>query len=85
MRACRLLLLVLTLFQDKGFKSMGIDNDQLRQQAERNATHAAISHVVAQHTAPSAAASMPAEPSHQSEDESVRLVLSSSSGSNHDI
>ena len=78
-----------THVQDKGFKSMGIDNDQLRQQAERNATNAAISHVVSQHTsnvapAPSAPANMPEQPTHHAEDESVRLVLSSA-GSAHDI
>ena len=85
-------LLLLTHVQDKGFQSMGIDNDQLRQQAERNATNAAISHVVAQHTssvapvtAPAAPATMPIvhQPAHQIDDESVRLVLSS--GSSHDI
>jgi hypothetical protein len=80
---------VFILFQDKGFQSMGIDNDQLRQQAQRNAADAAISHVVSQHSssvapAPSAPASMSEQPPHQSEDESVRLVLSSS-GSAHDI
>jgi len=81
-------LLGLTLVQDKGFQSMGIDNDQLRQQAERNAANAAISHVVSQHTssvtpvtAPAAPATM--QPAHQPEDDSVRLVLSS--GSSHDI
>ena len=81
-------LLGLTLVQDKGFQSMGIDNDQLRQQAERNAANAAISHVVSQHTSSVAPVTAPAAPAtmqraHQSEDESVRLVLSS--GSNHDI
>jgi hypothetical protein len=69
---------------------MGIDNDQLRQQAERNATNMAISHVVSQHTssgapaAPAAPATMSEHPAHQSEDESVRLVMSSA-GSAHDI
>jgi hypothetical protein len=75
--------------QDKGFKSMGIDNDQLRQQAERNAANAAISHVVSQHTstvspAPTAQSSMSGQLPQQPEDESVRLVMSSS-GSAHDI
>lgn len=80
---------VFTFMQDKGFKSMGIDNDQLRQQAERNAANAAISHVVSQHTstvspAPTAQSSMSGQPPQQPEDESVRLVMSSS-GSAHDI
>ncbi len=81
------------LLQDKGFKSMGIDDDQLRQQAERNAANAAISHVVAQHTssvspAPSAPATMSMPPHQQQhaagEDEAVRLVMSSA-GASHDI
>ncbi len=68
---------------------MGIDNDQLRQQAERNATNAAISHVVSQHTshvapAPSSPGTMAEQPAHHTEDESVRLVMSSA-GSAHDI
>ncbi len=85
-----LLSISFTRNQDKGFKSMGIDNDQLRQQAERNATNMAISHVVSQHTssgapaAPAAPATMSEHPAHQSEDESVRLVMSSA-GSAHDI
>lgn len=68
---------------------MGIDDEQLRQQAERNAANAAISHVVAQHTssvapAPSAAATMPHQQHAAGEDESVRLVMSSA-GASHDI
>jgi hypothetical protein len=68
---------------------MGIDDDQLRQQAERNATNAAIAHVVSQHStsvapAPAAPSTMLEQPNQHAEDESVRLVMSSA-GSAHDI
>lgn len=67
---------------------MGIDDDQLRQQAQRNATNAAISHVVSQHTssvapAPVAPSSMSGQPAQVSDHETIRLVASS--GSSHDI